>query len=232
MKKVKVKHAKLLKVKGSKRELPSGVLFGKTETKKKKKKVPLKTFETKTKEKKMSFDFDNIEVGRAPPQKRSKPPTRFSPPEDAVVIAACKKKSEEGMCDIDFLNQLARHLNVKFHQKKKQRTGESLWWHIKREQQKGNTYFAGISIPQGSPGMSSKKKEDVLTNGTPTKRSQVINSALKQSKSASTAPATTKSSGGKGVTLDLIVRNPDTGESERIKTNKFSSVEDLMFALT
>ncbi len=173
------------------------------------------------------FDFNSVEVGKKPVVKRDKPPTRFTPDEDALLVASCRSYGK--VADKEFLSQLAKHLNIKFHDKKKQRTGDSLWWHIKREQGKGNTYFAGIEIPGGTPKYNSESKG----------RSQVIKSALKQPKTPSvgnkmnilppTAARNPVASGIK-VEFDVVVRDPLTGATERFKTKKYENIEEMMFA--
>lgn len=218
MKTKKNKGVKLLNAKVGKPNKEIGFVFNATNKKE-------NVMNTETEESN-EFDFSNISVGKKPPVKRDKPPTRFTPDEDGLLVAACKQRGQ--VADKEFLSALAKHLNIKFHDKKKQRTGDSLWWHIKREQGKGNTYFAGIEIPGGSPRESKG-------------RSQVINSALKTPKVASVntkvniLPPTTrtnnKTSGGKN-NLEVIVRDPLTGATERFQTKKYENVEEMMFANT
>jgi hypothetical protein len=190
-----------------------------------------------TKEPKMStasgsgFNFDSVgsqPMKPPPPVKRKRPNTPYQPAEDQFIVEACKHNAPNGKCNREFLDALAKHLNLKFHEKKKQRTGESLWWHIHREQNKGNTYFAGIEIS----GNSRESKG----------QSQVIKSALKTPKvpsvkhkmnilPAPTATRTAKMSGGK-TNYDIIIRDPLTGQTERLQTMKFGTAEEIILALT
>jgi hypothetical protein len=176
-------------------------------------------------------EFEDSDEGIAPPERESPRPKgagpRFSPAEDGFIV---KQASECGdVVTIDDLDVIARRCNVKFHDQGKVRTGESLWWRIWREQKRGNPVYEEISVQQGSPKRTPGTRGKAAQKPSrPALERGMIDSALQTKNTVRPAGGKSK----KGIEIDVVIRNPVTGDTERIRTKKFSSFEDILFALS
>lgn len=168
-------------------------------------------------------------------QKKS-PPVRFTTQELEYVAEAINGNG--GRADYDFLDVVAKQCNIHFHEKKKLRNGNSLWWYISRKKKQGDEMFANISIPKGSP------KGTRVSGGVPaTPKPRPVVAAKPQTPILPPKPGRTleqqriasavkpeKNGKGAGTPLTVLVQAPD-GTISKCVVTKFGSLEELLFAL-
>lgn len=157
------------------------------------------------------------------------------------------------------LGNIATRVNKKFHAEKPVRNNSSLWWHIQAKQKKGADVFASFSIMPGSPypnkvyGNGPPLGHNSIGNklGSRVAAKQEITGAVRAPIIPARPPAvqTGKQSpsknpqtqarkklpqpsnvSGKKMTIEVLVKSPD-GQFERFSTNKFGSLNEMIFAL-
>lgn len=183
----------------------------------------------------------DVQRSHAAPENQEKR-VKWTDREDRYVVFCIQKLWElEGPASHECLAEVAKRVNKKFHNEKPIRNHSSLWWHIHGLQAKGAEVFSSVSIMAGAP--STKKAipgaPPIGVNsrgnamGNRTAEHQKISGAVR----APVVPvrpqvqqklATKKST--RGQSLELIIKDA-SGNIERCSTNKFGSIEDLMFAL-
>lgn len=210
----------------------------KKETKKQSKLLPTFVGKPKTNKKVNKMD-SNINIPKfEKPKNKSSKRTLFTDIEDQFIVQACLTFDGQ-VINIPILKEIARQCNIHFHKKLKKRTGEALWWHIKREQNKGSELFSKITISGGAPKYKSNQNSSRTTRTqTDTKFAKPPSRPIKQNqqppKPIESAFKATKqpNKSDKTIEIDVLIRDPETGSSERLKVTKFSSIGELMFAIT
>lgn len=184
----------------------------------------------------------------------------WSPDEDRYVGFCVEKmwQSQEPVSH-ECLGNIAARVNKKFHADNPVRNNSSLWWHIQAKNKKGSDVFSSFSIMPGSP--SSKKsygngpplghnsvgnrlgsrvasaqkisgavREPVIPTRPPTVQTnkQSPNNNL-QTQPRKQLPKPNISSGKKMV-IEILLKSPD-GKFERFSTDKFGSLDEIIFAL-
>lgn len=175
---------------------------------------------------------------------------KYSFEEDKYISRKCRFFQEEGsqLLTKEFLNSLARKCNIRFHEGQKFRTGEGLWWHIRRMQSSHNKLYLKLMVPGGAPKYGKTPPKNPRGPSTKSYRKHglirgEVKSALKSPKppKSDKHPEIEKPSREigkrshhkktqKNIPIEILIRTED-GNMKKIVTNKFSSVEELMFAL-
>jgi len=178
--------------------------------------------------KKMKQKIQDEETLLTPKAKGAGP--RFSPAEDQFIIDWCDFFEGSGTITIENLNMISGKCNKRFHDNKPQRTGESLWWHIKREQKRGNPLFMEISISGGTPKQRWRAERRVREDGSVAPE---ITSSIKATPtkpvSVKANPKPNHNQSPKEV-IEVLVKDMK-GNIQKFKTSKFATIEELMFAL-
>lgn len=167
----------------------------------------------------------------------------WSDEEKKYVVRGCLALwDKDGPVPLDVLDTIAAKINARFHEGQELRNGESMWWFIHREQKKGN--LPEITISGGAPKRnrpSQSKKPGAQAMGPRTKHNQAIHNAMKQPMLPppatprivkASAPLVSKKPAGGGIKLTIIIKNEATGEIQKVSTGKFSSVDDVLFAVS
>lgn len=156
-------------------------------------------------------------------QKKGGGGPRFSPAEDTYILFKAKKQNY--VLSMDDLERIAKKCNKKFHEGRNQRTGHSLWYHIKRDRKRGeDSIFSMVKIPGKSP-QYHKPEEPIQSS--PEKR---IPSATKQTQGNPNKNRSVESHKSGNTPIVVMLRD-SKGNIEKFVTQKFKSFEELMFAI-
>jgi hypothetical protein len=210
----------------------------------------------------------------------------FTKEEERFVLQEALKVEQASH---EYLADLARRCNIRFHDKKKIRNGPNLWWFFKRKINGHNQFYTSVKITGTSPKgkiltgeftrtaaesvvfrdpypvvpdnfldakaprkrseaskqtiVSNPRKEPqqqpVATSSKPLKPGEVISAAIKPvlpprvpqvNKAAPKAPQKTQGGNKEVTVLEVLIRNSN-GNIQKVQTTKFSSIEELIFAL-